>query len=91
MSHTCPVCGYPGLGQEPYREDTGGSFEICPSCGIQFGYHDETGGDSARQAELYRVWRQRWIDGGMVWDKGRTEPPSLWNPLEQLKRIDVFK
>jgi hypothetical protein len=45
---TCPACGFPDLHDEPRTEASGGSFEICPSCGIQFGYSDENGGDSGR-------------------------------------------
>ena len=53
-SFACPACGYPDLAEAPWSE-SGGSFEICPSCGIQFGYTDMAGGDpNARQ----RVWEE---------------------------------
>jgi hypothetical protein len=87
MACVCPVCGYPGLVEEPRGRTTGGSFEICPSCGIQFGLDDEAGGDPERWCEIYRQWRQRWIDGGMIWSKGRTKPPPGWNPVEQLRNV----
>jgi hypothetical protein len=35
--HRCPVCGY-ALAEPAWTPERGGSFEICPSCGIQFGY-----------------------------------------------------
>lgn len=34
--YKCPVCGYDKL-EEPPEEQT---FEICPNCGVEFGYHD---------------------------------------------------
>lgn len=81
MPFICPVCGFPDLEEQPRSELTGGSFEICPSCGIQFGVSDDDRGFT------YERWRQEWIDGGMVWDKGRTAPPPGWNPVEQLRNV----
>ncbi len=44
MSYTCPVCGYPCLTERPRLPRSGGGwFEICPSCGSQFGLTDDTG------------------------------------------------
>jgi hypothetical protein len=87
MGFIYPVCGYPDLEEQPRTKSIGGSYEICSSCGIQFGYSDEAGGDEQARKELYRKWRQQWIDEGMVWDKGRTEPPPNWSPREQLRNI----
>ena len=63
------------------RRSEGGSFEICPSCGFQFGVSDDDRGFT------YDVWRKKWIDGGMVWDKGRSSPPPGWDPIRQLARV----
>jgi hypothetical protein len=87
MCFICPVCGYPGLEEQPRGDLTGGSYEICPSCGIQFGYSDEAGGDEEARKELYKQWRQKWIEGGMIWNEGRSKPPPDWNPREQLRRV----
>jgi len=57
--HTCPVCGYPELDEPPRSSSGGGSDEICPSCGFQFGLDDEDGGIG------YATWRERWIAAGM--------------------------
>jgi len=35
----CPVCGAVQP-KAPWTACCGGSLEICPSCGIQFGYND---------------------------------------------------
>jgi len=85
MRYVCPVCGYPELKEEPYGADGGGSDEICPSCGIHFGYHDYAGGDSARRPELYSRLRQKWIAGGMKWRYGRL--PAGWDPVRQLQNV----
>jgi hypothetical protein len=85
MTYTCPICGYPGLRELPRGETTGGSYEICPSCGFQFGVSDDDRGISDEQ------WRQGWIDAGMPWRSvGREQPPN-WNPLEQIGKVTKAK
>lgn len=86
MPYVCPVCGYPDLQDEPRSDATGGSYEICPSCGIQFGLDDEAGGDSARRDELYGDWRQRWIAAKTPWSSVGIKRPSDWDPVAQLAR-----
>lgn len=80
--HTCLVCGYPNLEEPPRSSSGGGSYEICPSCGFQFGVSDDDEGLT------YEAWRKRWIESGMLWDKkGASPPPPNWNPVEQLKAV----
>jgi hypothetical protein len=81
VSFTCPVCGYPGLREEPRSPAKGASYEICPSCGFQFGFDDEDQGISDEQ------WRKRWLDSGMPWTSVGKYPPPGWDPREQLKRL----
>jgi hypothetical protein len=83
MTYLCPVCGYDGLEEEPRPPSGGGSFEICPSCGFQFGVSDDDRGFT------YERWRQIWIDGGMIWDKGRSPAPVGWDPRAQLARLGI--
>lgn len=80
---TCPACGFPGLTEEPRSRTTGGgSYEICPSCGFEFGVTDDDRGFT------YEQWRERWIGNGMPWNSVGIEPaPAEWNPREQLKRL----
>jgi predicted RNA-binding Zn-ribbon protein involved in translation (DUF1610 family) len=80
---TCPVCGYVRLMEEARSPRTGGgSYEICPSCGFQFGVTDDDRGLT------YEQWRQRWIEDGMLWNSaGIDPPPTDWNPAEQLRRL----
>jgi hypothetical protein len=85
MAYTCPVCGYPNLAEIPRTGKGGGSYEICPSCGFQFGVSDDDRGFT------YQEWRKRWISEGMPWDKGRTKPPPNWDPQEQLRNLDLSK
>jgi hypothetical protein len=82
MSFVCPVCGYPGLEEEPRSAEGGGSYEICPCCSFQFGVTDEDLGFS------FEDWRQRWKREGMRWDKGDSEPPPGWDPVVQLRRVE---
>lgn len=76
---TCPVCGWPALMEAPRSPSGGGSYEICPSCGFEYGYTDDD------QEYTYESWRERWIALGMPWDsQGIETPPEGWDPQRQL-------
>jgi hypothetical protein len=79
----CPVCGYPALHEAPRTEVGGGSYEICPSCGYHFGVSDDDGGYD------YDAWRRAWIGAGMPWYSQAITPPSEWDPVAQLRRLDA--
>jgi hypothetical protein len=80
MAYMCPVCGYPGLDKPAYINGIG-SFEICPSCRFQFEVTDADRGIPHDQ------WRKQWIEGGMIWDKGKSQPPKGWDPRKQLQNV----
>lgn len=71
----CPVCDYPKLSESPRSEFGGGSFEICPSCGFQFGVNDDDEGIS------YETWRRRWEAAGMPWTSLALKQPAFWKPV----------
>jgi hypothetical protein len=79
MTFACPVCGYPSLTEAPRGVSTGGSYEICPSCGFEFGVTDDD------QGYTYLQWRQRWVDAGMPWSSRAIKPPTAWDPRKQLR------
>ena len=81
MKFICPVCGFPELMEKPRGSETGGSYEICPSCGFQFGVSDDDEGFT------FLGWRQAWIEAGAKWQSVARPPPSEWNPHLQLKRL----
>lgn len=81
----CPECGF--LLDRPAWSDAGGSFEICPSCGIQFGYTDAAGGDPGRRAQLWLEWRARSTGQGCPWNSVGRMPPAAWDPSEQVARV----
>ena len=81
MQYTCPVCGFPDLSEPPRSMSGGGSYEICPSCGYQFGVSDDD------RDITYEEWRKIWIANGMRWNSAGINPPKDWNPIEQLRRI----
>ena len=86
-SNVCPACRYyldfePWIGGSP-------SDEICPSCGIQFGYDDSSIDDELTKEEMYRIWRKKWISDGTIWFSKSRKPPKDWDPIKQLKRVDV--
>ena len=85
IKYTCPVCGYPGLDEPPRTESDGGSYEICVSCGFQFGVSDEDRGIS------YEQWRDRWKSEGCPWKGLNIPPPENWDPVKLLEQLDRDK
>ena len=81
MTYPCPVCGYPDLEEPPWNPVSGASYEICPSCGFEFGFTDESEGHS------YGEWRARWIGSGMQWWSSSPAPPN-WEPVEQVASLE---
>jgi predicted RNA-binding Zn-ribbon protein involved in translation (DUF1610 family) len=79
--YRCPVCGYRGLDELPRTEESGASYEICPSCGFEFGVTDDDRGIG------YQQWRAEWIAGGMRW-WSRRPPPAGWDPRAQLRDLE---
>ena len=78
----CPVCGWPHLSELPRSEANGGSYEICWSCGFEFGVTDDDLGYS------YDDWRLQWVEQGMPWMSAALRPPpDGWNPAAQLRDI----
>lgn len=78
MPYVCPVCGFPSL-QEPARTPSGGgSYEICPCCGFQFGVSDDDAGFTFAQ------WRAAWRKRGLPWSSKYILPPPGWNAESQL-------
>lgn len=86
MAYVCPACGYVGLEEQPWTGESA-SYEICPSCGIQFGYTDWAGGDVEARKEAYVTWRQRWQARGMPWSSPSPLAPPGWDPVSQLRRV----
>ena len=80
MNHTCPVCGFPKLKEAPRTRSGGGSYELCPSCGFQFGVSD----DDLEFTDEH--WRERWKAGGMKWSS-QQKPPKGWDPARQCAKV----
>jgi hypothetical protein len=76
-AYMCPVCGYPKLTEPPYDHHGCASFDICPSCGTEFGYDDD--------ANSHEELRSAWIDGGKLWFSKATLPPPNWDPDVQMQ------
>jgi hypothetical protein len=79
--YQCPVCGWPRLHEPPRTEESGGSYEICPSCGFQFGVSDDDGG------RTYEDWRREWVEAGMPWHSRGIKQPWGWDPRRQLQAL----
>ena len=83
MRNVCPVCGYDQLEDPPRSTEGGGSYEICQSCGFEFGVTDDDLGYT------YEQWRSEWVEDGMPWrSEGIEEPPLYWDPEAQLRVFD---
>lgn len=89
----CPVCGLV-LDFLPWTQKGNPSDEICPCCGIQFGYEDMSW-DRTGRINIYLDLRQKWIQGGMKWGWSfkhqkafeSDSAPQNWDPLEQLRNV----
>lgn len=68
----CPICGYAMA--EPPRD-----YNICPSCGTEFGLHDQ----NTSVEEL----RQAWLRTGPKWWSATESQPENWNPIQQLAKM----
>ena len=72
---------------ESWRADSAAD-ELCPCCGIQFGYDDAAGGDLSKRTMIYQEWRKRWIARGIPWDSAEIEePPHIWNLRERPDKL----
>ena len=80
MKHPCPVCGFPKLTEAPRSPSGGASFEICPSCGFQFGVSDDDAGHT------YARWRADWKKQGMKW-ASVSPAPKNWDAIGQLEKL----
>ena len=84
-NYICPACGYE-LDFAPWIKDSAAD-ELCPCCGIQFGYDDFAGGNPDLRQAIYKKWREDWIRHGMTWASKGIKPPNDWNPNEQLRKL----
>ena len=72
IKHMCPVCGY-GMQDPPC------DYNICPSCGTEFGVHDM----NASIGEL----RKAWLQTGPRWSSATEPQPAAWNPFAQIAEL----
>lgn len=77
FDQTCPVCGYPNLSEPAYDESGCASFEICPSCGTEFGYDDVN--------KSLETLREEWLGRGAPWWSRDRCPPAGWSGAKQLE------
>jgi hypothetical protein len=79
------VCGY-ALDSLPWDGEIS-SLEICPCCGIQFGYHDAAGDGPGGRRTIYQELRNKWVAADHPWSSKSQPPPADWDPREQLRRV----
>jgi hypothetical protein len=88
---SCPVCEFE-LDFAPWG-DSGASDEICPSCGIQFGYNDAR--IDLRQ-HVYDEWRAAWIANGRkaldgsAWREASTRIPERAMMTRVRQLLDIL-
>ena len=69
----CPVCYYPYIRNDPAKQ----LYDICPSCGIEYGYEDA---GLEGPAYYHKQLRKRWIAKGRPWCFKGHEPAGDRNP-----------
>lgn len=82
--HHCKICGL-YLENMPWGEDgISPTSEICPCCGVEFGYEDYT-------IESIIEYRKQWIGNGCNWFNSK-EIPQNWDLDKQMQDIpDKYK
>src|ERR1700739_159986 len=81
ITFTCVVCGYSGLSEPPYDQKGCASFEICPSCGTEFGYDDAN--------RSHEELRAAWLAAGAPWRSKAIRPRPDWDAEEQLQNTGL--
>lgn len=82
--NNCRICGF-GLKDPPWG--TNGkdpTWEICPCCGVEFGYEDVT-------SESARLFRNAWIANGAKWFDAGEKPDGWALDTQLLERPDGFR
>lgn len=74
LKYICPVCGF-------LLDYPAANFNICPSCGVEF--------DADTVEYSIEELQQAWILRGMAWSSPVIKRPVEYNPLAQLKNLDV--
>nr|WP_314499692.1 hypothetical protein [uncultured Chryseobacterium sp.] len=79
--HNCRVCGL-YIDDAPWGENGDcPTYEICPCCGVEFGYEDYT-------IESTKMYREKWLEKGAKWfDK--SEKPEVWDRIKQFENIPL--
>lgn len=80
----CPVCGYPHI--TVFDDDGNTTFEICPSCGCEAGYHYQPGSSAAHLEKHRRAWM---VDRHCAWWDAPHKPPPGWDPIEQMRQAGI--
>ena len=74
----CPVCGYDRLPEPPHDEQGCPTYVVCPCCGFEFGFDDDSEGHT------YSTYWQHWIDQGFPFFNAKKRPAN-WN-IRTMKR-----
>lgn len=77
--HFCRVCGYQAEDAPWGWDGMTPSFEICPSCGVEYGYEDAT-------LVSVRRYREQWLAAGGRWSDHTVSEDGL-GALERLQRV----
>lgn len=82
MNYICLICGFDKLYEPPYDKYSCASFEICPCCGTEFGYHIVH-----PNQEKITLLKEKWIKNGMIFNNNNRIPLN-WSSSEQLKNLN---
>jgi hypothetical protein len=80
---SCLACGFSIAVEQLWIGDAA-SDEICPCCGLHYGYDDAQAGRGDPDSDFYVGWRARWIMDGYPWFSAATPPPDGWSGPQQV-------
>lgn len=81
-TYCCPVCGFDEV-DLPYASNGSASYEVCPDCGVEYGFDDQIYSNDIAAGITHEV---KWEQLRSVWLAGKEQTPALRN---QLKKIGV--
>lgn len=82
-NHFCRVCGFDSMDLPWGSDGRSPIFEICPCCGVEWGYGDATTRATAR-------FRRAWLDRGAPWMDPRVPHDGL-STRARLNRIEILE
>lgn len=79
-TYCCPVCGSDEV-DLPYANNGSASYEVCPECGIEYGFDDQIYSSDVEAGLTHEI---KWKQLRSKWLAGKELTPALCDQLGQI-------